>query len=91
MNCVRGCVPFGQEPGAAGNVVPPFNLKARLSFTIEDVIGPLIVGDCGLIWQLAKCATKVEFLDRPRAVDGAGEYFHGDQCPTEAAPFSPTS
>jgi hypothetical protein len=44
-----------------------------------------------LIWQLAKCATKVEFLDRPRAVDGAGEYFHGDQCPTEAAPFSPTS
>src|SRR6476660_9679129 len=45
-NLIRHRVSFGNEPGAAGDVIPPFLLYPRFTGPAKDVVGPFAIVAC---------------------------------------------
>src|SRR5262249_13904589 len=72
-------VALGDEPGPAGQVVPPLPAHARLALAVEHIIGPLGIGRRRGIGHGADLAAEGEFLEGPQSVNGAAQEFHERQ------------
>src|SRR5438270_10989710 len=73
---VGAVIALGDEPGAAGDVIPPLALDAGLAVAVEDVVGPLLVSGGGRVGHGAEFAAVGELLRRPRAVDRTVDELH---------------